>query len=364
MVYENSPKRSTVAGSKGLGSEVADEPETGGRSLDQEDIDSDVLDKLIDQSKKFWATTSDKTVFWGSSDVSHKLRPGLYKAFFSDNTGYGFRRLIVSTDDLIVLEDSPTYKVLQEINRFWSEDIRKEYDRRGFLHKRGIMMYGDPGSGKTAVIQMLVKKLIEMDGVAIYADDPQILTHCLQLFRKIEPTRPAVVILEDFETLTDRQHKENEWLSMLDGEAQIDNVVFLATTNYIEKLDKRFTDRPSRFDLVVPIPNPPALVRAKFLRIKEPDLTLDEIKEWVKLTKNYSIAHLKELIISVRVLGKDITTEVERLNKMKERKFTNEEFKNGGDNKFGFHTAESPLASNETVNWDEFAKEHGFAEEK
>ena len=51
-------------------------------------------------------------------------------------------------------------------------------------------------------------------------------------------------------------YAESEYLSLLDGENQIGNVVYVATTNYPEKLDKRFTDRPSRFDVVQKISMP------------------------------------------------------------------------------------------------------------
>lgn len=147
---------------------------------------------------------------------------------------------------------------------------------------------------------------------------------------------------------------------MLDGEAQVDNVVFLATTNYIEKLDKRFTDRPSRFDVVVSVPMPSATIRATYLRLKETGMELAEIKRWVNQTKGFSIAHLKELIISVKVLGKSFDHEVERLREMMKRSFSNAEFdmNEDGDRKgvVGFAPFAPEPASDEHVDWTEFEK--------
>ncbi len=225
------------------------------------DNNEDNESELAEASRKMtkqWACSPDQTLYWASTPVADKLLPGLYKCVFSQETGYSLKRLLVSTDDLIALDDdAATTKVRTEIGKFWASEAK--YQEMGLLHKRGIIMYGDPGSGKTATIQQLISFLTKDGGISIYADDPNTLTGCLQLLRRIEPTRRVIVILEDFETLTERSQRENEWLSVLDGEAQINNVVFLATTNYVEKLDKRFTDRPSRFDTVMKVPMPEVL---------------------------------------------------------------------------------------------------------
>jgi hypothetical protein len=45
-----------------------------------------------------------------------------------------------------------------------------------------------------------------------------------------------------------REGQEERLLSFLDGKTQIDHVLFMATTNYPERLDQRFRARPSRFE--------------------------------------------------------------------------------------------------------------------
>jgi len=187
-----------------------------------------------------------------------------------------------------------------------------------------------------------------------------VLTGCLQMLRRLEPTRRVIVILEDFETLTDRQGRENEWLSVLDGESQIDDVVFLATTNYIETLDKRFTDRPSRFDIVVPVPMPGAQARAAYIINKEKSLTPEEVKAWTERSVGFSFAHLKEMIIAVKCLGNDLDETVERLRNMQRRKANSSELAfdpdgvNGERQGPGFLSTEpTESKTNEEIDWDE-----------
>ena len=350
-------------GSTGLGmfAEITDgnSPVDSGRALDStEDINEYELMQLLDKSSNQWTSTPDDSLFWSTNNVRKILPPGLYKCITTEKTGYSFQKMLVSTDDLINVPDTASSQVIGEIEKFWT--LKEEFKNRGFLHKRGVLMYGEPGSGKTASIQLLVQQITIDGGIAIYADDPHVLTGCLQMLRRLEPTRRVIVILEDFETLTDRQGRENEWLSVLDGESQIDDVVFLATTNYIETLDKRFTDRPSRFDIVVPVPMPGAQARAAYIINKEKSLTPEEVKAWTERSVGFSFAHLKEMIIAVKCLGNDLDETVERLRNMQRRKANSSELAfdpdgvNGERQGPGFLSTEpTESKTNEEIDWDE-----------
>ena len=355
------PGRPTT--SSAVGSKQADEPtptdaNDGDISLDSakgyDAENDDHLDQQVRASSKFWTSTPDESAFWGTSNILPTLPTGLYRCAYRDDIGHFLKKMMIATDELIEFPDTSCDEVIEEIQLFW--DKEEEYRKRGFLHKRGILMYGEPGSGKTCVIQRLIRILNSKNGIAIYSDDPHSLTSCLQMVRRIEKDRPIIVVLEDFETLTDRQHRENEWLSVLDGEAQIDNVVFLATTNYIDKLDKRFTDRPSRFDHVQDVPMPKALTRALYFYIKEPNLTNEEIERWVELSKGFSFAHMKELIAATKCLGKDVELVAKRMKDMQQRKFkTEDDLRDNPKGGLGFGV---PTTTDDdgTIDWDMLKK--------
>ena len=65
-------------------------------------------------------------------------------------------------------------------------------------------------------------------------------------FAKIENNRKCIVILEDLDSLISN-FGESHYLEMLDSAKTIDNILFIATTNYPEKLDPRIYNRPGRF---------------------------------------------------------------------------------------------------------------------
>ena len=260
-----------------------------------------------------WAQKGD--MYFGVGETHEALPAGVYRCGMS-NTGPYMQKQRIAVDDLIVLPDQATEVVLSEFQRFWQ--LRDKFVERGFLHKRGYFFWGPPGGGKTSAVQLMAARLVQsLNGVVVFIDTPGTASNFLQLLRGIEPERPAVAVLEDLDALVER-YGENEYLALLDGEAQIDNVVFVATSNYPERLDRRFLDRPSRFDTLQFVGMPTAASRRAYLLAKEPTIE-DAIAQWVDKTDGFSIAHLRELIVAVRIFGQPLDEVVERLDAMHAR---------------------------------------------
>jgi len=280
---------------------------------------------------KMWAQSGRD--YFPSETAVDKLNPGQYSVKHSHHAGFYFSQRDINLDDLLVLPDSNSEKVIQHIEDFWAnEQSFREY---GFLWKRGIMLWGPPGSGKTSTVQQISKQIVDMGGLTVYCTDPAHTSAGLDILRRIEPTRPLVVILEDIDAII-QQHGEADILAMLDGELQVDNIVFIATTNYPARLDKRFINRPSRFDEIIKIGMPTANAREFYLVNKNPRLDSEphEMKEWVDLSEGFSVAHLKELIISVECFNKTPAAAVKRLRGMMEA--TPDDFHNSDKRRAGF----------------------------
>jgi AAA+ superfamily predicted ATPase len=227
--------------------------------------------------------------------------------------GIYFVRQTMASDKLFSLESSVQSEVIADILKFWTKkDI---YAKMGYLWKRGVLLEGPPGSGKTCIINQLMEKVAEFGGISIIVDHPIIASRGLQLLRGIEPNRPIIGVLEELDELTE-SYNESEYMSLLDGELQVDNIVWIATTNYIEKLDNRVKNRPSRFDIVKHVGLPTRNDRARYLNHKIPDLKAEEIARWSMDTEGFSIAHLKELVLAVICLDADYEATIIRLKTM------------------------------------------------
>jgi SpoVK/Ycf46/Vps4 family AAA+-type ATPase len=117
----------------------------------------------------------------------------------------------------------------------------------------------------------------------------------------------------------------------LDGVDKIEKIVFLATTNYPDKLGARVMNRPSRFDKRFKIGHPNDESRMLYFRHligdeeKAKSMGVD-LNKWVADTEEFSIAHLKELFVAVCILGDSYEDAIETLSNMKEQIIPDEEF--------------------------------------
>src|SRR5437763_10109822 len=234
----------------------------------------------------------------------------------------------LQVDDLIDFADSLPAKILEEIQNFWS--LGEKFQRYGYLHRRGYLLYGPQGSGKSSVVHQVVHRIIKAGHVAVFCEHPGFLTRAMEIFRKIEPDRPVVCLFEDIDAILEI-HGDSELLQWLDGSHQINKVINIATTNYPERLDRRIVSRPRRFDRIIKIEAPTATIRETYLSRKLPDLAGNgELARWVQLTDGLSFAALAELVISVACLGNSLEETVELLRQLDDQHLSSKDFDRPG----------------------------------
>lgn len=252
--------------------------------------------------------------YWGSPGTADRLEPAFYLIKHCGQRGPVLTRTASVTDDLLRLPDPVCDMLLAEFVTFWN--AVPKLVARGFLAKRGLLLWGPPGSGKTSALNLMAAHMIrELQGIVVMAGEPQLTVAGLHLVRSIEPERPIILIYEDFDSLVDR-YGEAGFLAMLDGEAQIGGVVNVATTNYPERLDKRFVDRPGRFDRIAECPMPSAEARRAYLKAKAPEIDDLRRERWVQATDGLSLGHMRELIVAHIGLGEDERSVLSRLTEM------------------------------------------------
>lgn len=163
-----------------------------------------------------------------------------------------------------------------------------------------------------------MRMIDEMNGIAMMIRDARSAIPVLQLLRALEPERPLVLIYEDFDSLV-QINDEHTLLALLDGEYQIGNVIHVATTNYPERLEARWVNRPGRFDRVITVGPPIAAAREFYVRAKAPSVSDKAIARWVGASNGWSVAHMREFIVAHHIMGEKDDEVIARFNAMRDK---------------------------------------------
>lgn len=267
-------------------------------------------------------------IFEVCGTTSRQLPPGAYGCTLNQYGEVQISHRDLQVDDLIDFAESLPGKILDEIETFWT--LGEVFQRYGYLHRRGYLLYGPQGSGKSSVVHQVVHRIIKKGHVAIFCEHPGFLTRAMEVLRKIEPDRPLVCIFEDIDAIIE-EYGDSELLGWLDGSHQINKVINIATTNYPERLDRRIVSRPRRFDRIIKIEAPTAAMRETYLRRKLPDLERKgDLGLWVKLTDGLSFAAMAELVISVACLGNNLEETIKLLRQLDDQHPSSKEFDRPG----------------------------------
>lgn len=161
----------------------------------------------------------------------------------------------------VFLNDHIKDDILNHIRKFFSN--KEIYDKRNLTYKTGILLEGEPGTGKSTIASMIATEF-KLSMVIINMNqfsklDTDFITSTLNADDKT-----YVVLLEDIDcVIGDRESEDsdvenkknvNKLLQFLDSASSPSNVIFVATTNHIDKLDDAIV-RDGRFDLKVNISN-------------------------------------------------------------------------------------------------------------
>lgn len=273
-------------------------------AMSRKDKDNKQYAKWIDYGSEYVPAVNLKT--------ADKIPSGVYKITYQRDE-YKVLPAQINTDELFSFSESYTEKILNEVTDFWDKtDLYKKYN---IAHKRGILLSGKPGTGKSAIISLLIKQLLERDGLIFIVNsfkDFAILFDCLNpIIRKIEPDRPIITIIEDIDKLIEANNgNDSEFLDFMDGKNSIEHHLILMTSNNTSGLSDALL-RPSRIDMHFVLNTPNKQIRKEYLRKK--GVEEKDVEEFAKKTDGFSFAELKEAFVATVVHHKNIDEVVEQI---------------------------------------------------
>lgn len=229
---------------------------------------------------------------------TYSVPPGIYECYTHPySPGFLLKEMKVNSDEIIDVPDTAGDEIMSEIDLFLSDKVRQNFERYKYLHKRGILLYGPQGTGKSVIVLNLMRKMTERGGIALFNPSPGILAEVIKGIRDIEPSREVLVAWEEFDSLLNNY--EPTVLQILDGQKQFSNVVFVATTNYIDNISDRVKNRPGRFATVKYVGPLSRDARRIILSKKLLAPESDNIEQWIEYTDGMSFDQIKDMIVSV-----------------------------------------------------------------
>ncbi len=206
----------------------------------------------------------------------------------------------VAWDD-IVLAPELMADIRTTIDQFFTSE--EAFRSIGFPWRRGILLIGPPGTGKTMVCKAAAAAHPEVP--FLYVGDVRHNGSLQQIFKHARESAPCILAFEDMDGFIGGGNR-TYFLNELDGFRNNDGILIIASSNHPERIDEALLKRPSRFDRVYHIGLPAKPERAEYCRrflAKLPNLApgfdIESLAESVaRLTEGFTPAFLKEAFLA------------------------------------------------------------------
>ena len=176
--------------------------------------------------------------------------------------------------------------------------------------KRGVLLHGAPGTGKTHTVRYLLGRRPEATVIVISGRALERIREACSVARTLQP---AIVVVEDVDLIAEQREKTRpgehpllfQLLNEMDGLNSGADVTFLLTTNRADLLEPALAARPGRVDLAAELPLPDAEARRQLIRLYQGTLVLDlaQPEAVIERTEGVTAAFLKELLRKAALLS-------------------------------------------------------------
>lgn len=227
----------------------------------------------------------------------------------------GFHHLPRIARDQIILPKGVLERIERESIGFSKHAARLQAAGRHL--KRGMLLHGSPGTGKTLTAMYLASRMPERTVLMITGRGMGLLEQACAMARTLQP---ATIILEDVDLIAEDRARQTvgcapllfELLNQMDGLADDADILFVLTTNRPDLLEPALAARPGRIDQAVEVPLPDAECRRRLFELYGRGLKVSAtLDPYVERTAGASAAFIRELLRKAALFAADDEGELE-----------------------------------------------------
>lgn len=217
----------------------------------------------------------------------------------------------VEREDIILPADTLDLIERNTVGFFRKAAVLKKAGRSA---KRGILLYGKPGTGKTFTAKWLATSMPGLTTIILSAEQLYLIKDCCTLARMLAP---SLVIMEDIDLVATHRDETTKHVSAqitlhqilneLDGMADNTEVLFLMTTNRPQAIEPALAGRPGRVDQAIEYPLPDAECRRRLIEKYSAGVhtQIDDMEGLVARLENASPAFIQELMRKALLLASE-----------------------------------------------------------
>ena len=213
----------------------------------------------------------------------------------------------------VILDQTMKDSLIEDVQGFF--DCKELYQQFGVPWKRGVILHGLPGNGKTISLKALmhslstrpepIPSLYVKSFKACQGEEYSIRA----IFHHARNQAPCLLILEDLDSLVN-DNLRSYFLNEVDGLESNDGILMIGSTNHLERLDPAISKRPSRFDRKYHYKLPGHEERAAYSEFWRRKLTKNPSVDFppeispalATLTEGFSFAYLNELFVTALLI--------------------------------------------------------------
>lgn len=186
-----------------------------------------------------------------------------------------------------------------------------QLEELGIPGRRGIILAGEPGTGKTLISRILMR---QSPGVTCISARSFLLTspgYIHDLYELAAELAPSMVFMEDIDLVGEDRRRARHatgpalsaLLEQMDGARRHRGIVTIATTNFLDDIDDALRKRPSRFDRIVELDLPDREVRLFMVQKLARKISLaEDIQEYLAAeAAGFTPAQIQEAVYSLAI---------------------------------------------------------------